>query len=397
MDYEKLAGCLNIRDDYIFKLTDNLMNEKKQDNDLNINTQEQNRLLAALRLAEERSAMLAAIVESSDDAIISKDLNGVVTSWNLSAERIFGYRPEEMIGESIIKLIPQDRLEEEPKILSLLRSGQRVDHFETKRVTKQGRLIDVSLTISPVKNSAGTIIGLSKIARDITDKKLEEQHKHDFIAIASHELKTPLTSLRSYVQLALAKARERSDAFTENVLSRAETQTMRMITMIHDFLNLSRLEDGKMSLNLSKFALSALMEDVIEEAKILAPNHIITYEGCMELDLYADREKISQVLSNLLSNAVKYSVAGTLVHIECKHAGNSVTISFADQGIGIDPIDQRRLFERFYRVKNEQYKNVSGFGIGLYLASEILKLHGTEIKVKSEPDKGSTFSFVLPI
>jgi len=353
--------------------------------------------MAALKLVEERSAMLAAIVDSSDDAIISKDLEGVVTSWNLSAQRIFGYSAEEMIGESIVKLIPEDRLQEEPKILSLLRSGYRVDHFETKRVTKQGQLIDVSLTISPVKNRAGKIIGLSKIARDITDKKLEEQRKNDFIAIASHELKTPLTSVRSYVQLALVKAKERGDVFTENVLSRAEIQTMRMITMIHDFLNLARLEDGKMSLNLSRFPLSELIEDLIAEANILAPDHHIVYEGCADLELHADREKISQVLSNLLSNAVKYSMTGTWIRIECKPSQNSVRIVFTDQGIGIDPIDQHRLFERFYRVRNEQSKNVSGFGIGLHLVSEILKLHGTEIKVKSEAGRGSTFSFVLPV
>ena len=373
------------------------MKGKQPANGLNVNIQEQNTLLAALSLAEERSAMLAAIVDSSDDAIISKSLDGIVTSWNLSAQRIFGYCAQEMIGNSIVKIIPQDRLEEEPKILNLLSSGQRVDHFETKRITKYGQLIDVSLTISPVKNVAGKIIGLSKIARDITDKKLEEQRKNDFIAIASHELKTPLTSVRSYIQLALARARSSSDAFSENVLSRAETQTMRMITMIHDFLDLSRLDNGKMSLNRSRFPLSALMEELVDEAKILAPDHAISYQGCQDLELYADREKISQVLTNLMSNAVKYSPCGTLVHIECKREQNQVRISFRDQGIGIDPLDQGRLFERFYRVKNEQFKNVSGFGIGLHLVSEILKLHQSEIKVNSSPGKGSTFSFTLPL
>ncbi|ETZ22092.1 cell wall metabolism sensor histidine kinase WalK [Pedobacter sp. V48] len=381
-----------------FKAADGSTNEHQLGStELDTNTQEQKSLLAALQLVEERSAMLAAIVDSSDDAIISKNLKGIITSWNLSAQRIFGYCAEEMIGESIMKLIPKDRIEEEPKILSMLKSGQRVDHFETKRVTKQGRLIDVSLTISPVKNVAGKIIGLSKIARDITDKKLEEQRKNDFIAIASHELKTPLTSVRSYIQLALAQARNSADAFTENILSRAEVQTTRMVTMIHDFLDLSRLEDGKMSLNLSRFTLVQLMDDLMAEAKILAPDHTITYQGCTNLEIYADREKISQVLSNLLSNAVKYSLAGTFVRIECARKKDSVSINFTDQGVGIDPIDQRRLFERFYRVKNEQLKNVSGFGIGLHLVSEILKLHGSDIKVKSEPGKGSTFYFTLPV
>lgn len=381
-----------------FKAADNSTNEHKlEPTELVTNIQEQKSLLAALQLAEERSAMLAAIVDSSDDAIISKNLKGIITSWNLSAQRIFGYCAEEMIGESIMKLIPKDRFEEEPKILSILKSGQRVDHFETQRVTKQGQLIDVSLTISPVKNATGKIIGLSKIARDITDKKLEEQRKNDFIAIASHELKTPLTSVRSYIQLVLARARNSSDAFTENILSRAEVQTTRMVTMIHDFLDLSRLEDGKMSLTLSRFTLVQLMDDLMAEAKVLAPDHIITYQGCTSVEIYADREKISQVLSNLLSNAVKYSLSGTFIHIECTRKQNNVSINFTDQGVGIDPLDQPRLFERFYRVKNEQLKNVSGFGIGLHLVSEILKLHGSDIKVKSDPGKGSTFYFTLPV
>ncbi|WGQ10809.1 PAS domain S-box protein [Pedobacter gandavensis] len=160
-----------------------------------------------LKQAETNSAILSAIIASSDDAIISKDLNSIITSWNPSAERIFGYSAAEMIGESILKLIPQDRKSEESMILSKLITGERVQNFETKRLNKAGDLIDVSLTISPIKNSQGQITGLSKIARDITDKKLEEQRKHDFIGIVSHELKTPLTSLKSYIHWPWLKRR----------------------------------------------------------------------------------------------------------------------------------------------------------------------------------------------
>jgi two-component system sensor histidine kinase VicK len=174
------------------------------------------------KLAEANSAILSAIVASTDDAIISKDLNSVITSWNPSAERIFGYQSSEMIGESILKLIPADRYGEETMILDKLKAGERVEHFETRRLNKAGNLIDVSLTISAVKDSQGNIIGLSKIARDITEKKLEEQRKNDFIAIVSHELKTPLTSVKSYIQLALAKAKEQTDKSVVNLLSRAE-------------------------------------------------------------------------------------------------------------------------------------------------------------------------------
>lgn len=356
-------------------------------------------LISAYRLAEERNAVLAAIVDSSDDAIISKDLNSIITSWNASAERIFGYTAEEMIGESILKLIPLDRHDEEPLILGTLKKGERVKHFETRRLTKNGLLIDVSLTISPVKDNQGNIIGLSKIARDITDKKQEEQRKNDFIAIVSHELKTPLTSIRSYVQLALMKAKGHADDFCVKVLTRAEAQTGKMSTMIHDFLNLSRLEEGKMTLSMSTFCLSSLMKEVITEAEVLAAGHQLAFDSCLEVKVHGDRDKLGQVLTNLLGNAAKYSPAGSLITVDCQlQDSHSVEISVSDQGIGISEEDQLHLFERFYRVKQDlQMIHVSGFGIGLYLVSEILRLHGSGIKLSSKPGHGSVFSFSLPV
>lgn len=363
---------------------------KERENALNLRE-------AELNIRSEQGAMLAAIIAYSDDAIISKDLNGVVTSWNPSAERIFGYTAAEMIGESILKIIPNDRKEEEVMILNKLRTGERVDHFETKRLNKAGHLIEVSLTISPIKNSEGKITGLSKIARDITDKKLEEQRKHDFIAAVSHELKTPLTSIKSYIQLAKAKAKGFEDQFSFNVLTRAELQTLKMTTMIHDFLNVSRLEQGKMQLNLSLFPLKELMEEVISEAILLIPNHLLDYSGFPSVSLLADRNKIVQVLINLLNNAKKYSGSGTTIKIICQLDNNQVNFSISDQGMGISTADQLHLFERFYSVNVQKNKQSSGFGIGLYLVAEILKLHGSSIKLTSKPGKGSVFSFSLPV
>jgi two-component system sensor histidine kinase VicK len=375
------------------KINSHMLNEVE----LTADIQQKELLIAAMRLAEERTLTLAAIVDSSDDAIISKNLQGIVTSWNLAAERIFGYAAEEMIGEPILKLIPADRQAEEPEILSRIRRGERVDHFETKRMTKTGTLVDVSLTISPVKNPAGEIMGISKIARDITDKKLEEQRKNDFIAIVSHELKTPLTSMKSYVQLALNKAKQQKDSFSENMLTRAELQTNKMAKMIHDFLNLSRLEEGKMSLNLCRFSLPELMEEIVLEGCALAPDHLIRYDRCADVEIEADRDKISQVMTNILGNAVKYSEPGTIIEIGCTVRNGMAELAFTDQGVGISATDQKRLFDRFYRVGNGHMTNISGFGIGLYLVSEILRLHDTEITVQSEPGKGSVFTFSLPV
>lgn len=347
------------------------------------------------KLAEEKSAVLAAIVASSDDAIISKNFESIVTSWNDSAERLFGYTAEEMIGESIVKLIPPDRQDEEPQILSRLRQGERVEHFETKRMAKDGTLLDVSLTISPVRDSHGKLIGVSKIARDITDKKQEEMRKNDFIAMVSHELKTPLTSMKSYLQVLLGIAKKDGSPFQLNALTRAESQAQKMTVMIHDFLNLARLEDGKIALNKTLFDLHPLIEEISAETPFLTSSHQVKLVDCENISLEADRDKLGQVLNNLLSNAIKYSPKGGMITIGCEKLDKQVKIFVKDEGVGISAEDQKRLFERFYRSKDERIKTVSGFGIGLYLVSEILRYHGSGIKVESAQGAGATFYFIM--
>jgi two-component system sensor histidine kinase VicK len=347
------------------------------------------------RLAEEKSARLVAIIESSDDAIISKTLNGIITSWNKSATRTFGYTEEEMIGESILKLIPPDRQQEEPMILSRLRTGERVEHFETKRLTKWGTLLDVSLTISPVKDTKGNIIGLSKIARDITEKKYEDERKNDFIAMVSHELKTPLTSMKTYVQVLLARAKKDGDPFTITALTRADVQAQKMTTMIQDFLSLAKLEDSKIALNKDYFEMHPLIEETANDAQYLSTNHQIELKDCQDICLNADRDKIGQVLMNLLTNAIKYSPKGGNIIIGCEKQPGKVKVYVRDEGVGISKEDQKQLFERFYRSKNEKIRTVSGFGIGLYLVSEILRYHNSKIEVESEEGVGSTFYFIL--
>lgn len=348
-----------------------------------------------VKKAEEMSGKLAAIVQSSDDAIISKTLEGIITSWNNAAHRMFGYTADEIIGKSVLILIPEERHQEEPLIIDRIKKGEHVEHFETKRITKDKKIIDLSLTISPVKDTNGHIIGVSKIARDITSKKQEEIRKNDFIAIVSHELKTPLTSIKSYIQVLLAKARKQDNDFTLHALSRAEMHTNKMTLMINDFLSLARLEEGKIYLNKESFELHPLMEEIANDAQFLAAGHTIKLHDCEHIVVNADKDKISQILINLLSNAIKYSPKGSTVIIGCKKNGDRVKVYVTDEGVGINKNDQERLFERFYRVENEKMKSVSGFGIGLYLVAEILKFHDSKIEVESEVGKGSTFWFEL--
>jgi PAS domain S-box-containing protein len=350
-----------------------------------------------IKQGEERSAKLAAIVESSDDAIISKTLESVITSWNDSAQRMFGYAADEIIGETIYKLIPADRQQEEPQILARLKSGERVEHFETKRLTKDGRLLDVSLSISPVKDSQGNVIGLSKIVRDITEKKLDEARKNDFIGMVSHELKTPLTSLNAVIQVANAKLKNSEDRFLAGAMEKANIQVKKMSAMINGFLNISRLESGKIMIDKQHFSLDQLIVENIDEISLTLSGHIIQFKSSGPVTVNADRDKIGSVISNLLSNAVKYSPEGEIIQVNCETTGNTVQVSIKDEGIGINQQDIDKIFDRYYRVENSSTRHISGFGIGLYLSAEIIKRHEGEIWAESQNGEGSTFYFSLPV
>jgi PAS domain S-box-containing protein len=347
--------------------------------------------------AAAENSKLAAIVDSSNDAIIGMTLDGVISSWNDAATQLFKYQADEIIGQSIMTLVPAELQDEERRILSGLRKGEHISHFETRRLRKDGKLRDISLTISPVKDSHGNITGSSKIARDISEKKLEEQRKNDFIAMVSHELKTPLTSIRSYIQVLLAKAKTEDDSFKLSALTRADAQSKKMTTMINDFLNLTRLEEGKIHITKEVFELHPLIAEVAGDAQFLNASHNIKFEGCEGINIDADKDKIGQVLINLLSNAVKYSPNNGLITINCQVIDGRVKVSVKDHGIGIGKEDQKKLFDRFYRVENAKVKTVSGFGIGLYLVSEILRYHDSKMEVESKEGSGSTFSFSLPI
>jgi PAS domain S-box-containing protein len=350
-----------------------------------------------LKEAEEKSAKLAAIIETSHDAIISKTLDGIITSWNESAQRVFGFTAEEMIGESIYKLIPLERHAEEPRILATIARGERINHFETQRLTRDGRLIDVSVTVSPVKDKTGNIIGVSKIARDITEKKLDETRKNDFIGMVSHELKTPLTSLSAIIQVANSKLRNSEDAFLTGAMQKANVQVKRMSTMINGFLNVSRLESAMIHIDKQDFPVDELISEVIEETRLTNSNHRISFDHCPPINVLADHDKISSVISNLLGNAIKYSPTGTEITIRCKVEKDNVTVSVRDEGMGIAPEDAGKIFDRYYRVQSGKGNHISGFGIGLYVSAEIIRRHDGRIWVESEPGKGSTFYFSLPL
>jgi len=232
---------------------------------------------------------------------------------------------------------------------------------------------------------------------DITDKKMDEQRKNDFIGMVSHELKTPLTSVKAYVQMLGVVAGEQNNSFFSESLERVEKQVNKMNAMINGFLNVSRLESGKIHLHKRIFNLNDIVSETIGEIRLASSNDNISFVPCAPVLILADAEKIGHVISNFLSNALKYSPAGSMVDVKCGISHGYAQLSVKDQGIGIDPQDIDRLFERFYRVSSQETERISGFGIGLYLSAEIIKRHNGKIWVESEKGKGSTFYFTLPI
>jgi len=525
----------------------------------------------------ERRARLAAIVDSSDDAIVSKTLKGIITSWNKSAEKLFGYTETEAVGKHISLIIPANRLKEEDFIISQISQGRKVDHFETIRVAKSGKEVPISLTISPVTDEDGNIIGASKIARDISKQKeyedqlqrytqkietlnavgklisesldletilqkvtdattlaieasfgaffynqvdengesymlftlsgaersafesfgmprntavfhptfsgdgvvrsdditkdprygknpphygkpkghlpvvsylavpvisqsgevigglffghpeparftkdhedlvvsiaaqaaisidnarlyeqvrLLNEKKDEFIGLASHELKTPLTSINGYLQII---DRLKNDEQSGKFVGKTIQQVRKLSGLVNDLLDVSKIEAGKLQMTKVTFDLLEIIHDATELMEHINDKCTIMLETDVETCfVYADSQRIEQVIINLLSNAIKYSQGDGKVIVKLTKTNSDVTVGIQDFGIGIASNKLAYIFSRFYRVEDLN-PNISGLGIGLYLCSEIITRHSGKIWAESKPGVGSTFHFSLPL
>jgi two-component system sensor histidine kinase VicK len=244
---------------------------------------------------------------------------------------------------------------------------------------------------------AGNVTEYSGMMMDITERKLDDLRKNDFIGMVSHELKTPLTSLNAYVQMLQGRVQKSEDTFTTGALNKAHNQIKKMSVMINGFLNVSRLESGKIQLDKQHFDLTQLVAEMIEEATLMSASHTITLLPTHEITIYADRDKIGNVISNLLSNAVKYSPKGKLITVSCTLVNGHAQVSIQDEGMGIKPQHTDKLFNRFYRIDSKHTQHISGFGIGLYLSAEIIQHHLGKIWVESQVGVGSIFYFTIPL
>jgi PAS domain S-box-containing protein len=361
------------------------------------------------RFAKANDAMrlLAAIVESSDDAIISKNLEGIITSWNQGAQRIFGYSSEEAIGRSITMLIPEDRQDEEPRILSRIRQGERIDHFETLRRRKDGELLDISLTVSPIKDDEGNVIGASKIARDIRRlKRVEEElrmaneHKNQFLATLAHELRAPLAPLRSALDLLEMSG----DDPQINAKARAimDRQVRQMVRLVEDLFDVGRISNGKLILKRARIDVRDTVRAAIETClpAIEQAGHTLESDlPATPMPVDADPARLAQVFCNLINNAVKYTPRGGRIRITVRHAeDDKARITVADNGVGI-PADMRsRIFDLFTQLDRPLERSTEGLGLGLTLTRQLVTIHGGEIDVQSEgAGKGSEFIVHLPL
>lgn len=355
--------------------------------------------------AEQAQLLLSAIVRSSDDAIVSKTLEGRILSWNLGAERLFGYTQAEAVGQSITMIIPPERLDEEREILSKLRRGERIDHFETIRQTKDGRRIDISLTISPLRDRSGKIIGASKIARDITAQKQAQealhsanQRKDEFLATLAHELRNPLAPISN--SLHLLRLASDADPPARRIHEIMEQQVNHMVRLVDDLLDVSRINSGKIELRKELVELAALVDEAVETSRphIEAAGLQLALRLPAEpITINADPVRIGQIIANLLNNAAKYTPAGGQVWLTAWQQEGEAMLSVRDSGIGIPREMLGRVFDLFAQVDGAVQRSQGGLGIGLTLARSLIQMHGGRIEARSEGlGKGSEFVVVLP-
>jgi PAS domain S-box-containing protein len=355
--------------------------------------------------AQVEHAHASAIIASSDDAIISKNLDGIITTWNVGAERMFGYTAAEAQGKPIDIIIPLDRLDEEREILRRLRRGERIDHFETMRRAKNGRMFHISLTISPVKDDSGRIIGASKIARDITDRKRAEfelkeadRRKDEFLAILAHELRNPLAPVRNSIHY--LKLKGPRDPDLRRPIEMIDRQVAQMTRLIDDLLDVSRISRGVLELRRERLTLSDVVEAAVDGCRdqIQAQGQTLRVIVPKEpVELQADRERLIQMLYNLIANATKYTPSGGQIELAAAASNRTLEVSVKDNGIGIPPGKLTEIFELFSRV-DSSLERQEGLGIGLTLTRQLAELHGGTIEARSEGiGRGSEFVVKLPI
>ncbi len=364
--------------------------------------------------------LLAAIVASSGDAIVSKTLDGVITSWSPGAERMFGYTRDEAIGQGITLIVPPERAAEESALLARIRRGEHVAPFETVRVAKDGRLMDVELTTSPVRDAAGEVTGASKIARDISDRRRAEEmravllrraeaardeadaanrSKDQFLAILSHELRTPLAAMLGWVQM--LRQQQVPAERTQHALDVIHRNTVLQSRLIDDLLDVARIRAGKLHLDKQPVQLIPLIEGAVETVQrdvaaqqLVLGRHLDPEAGVV----FGDPTRVEQIVVNLLSNAVKFTPPGGRIDVSLDGDGDYARIVVTDTGIGFGADAVASIFERFTQAGGVTGRVHGGLGLGLAIVRHLVELHGGTVSADSRGEgQGATFTVRLPM
>ena len=358
------------------------------------------------RRAQKDQALLAAIVESSEDSIISTDLQARIMTCNAGAERLFGYRAEEIIGQPIFVLIPRDHANEEAAILERIGIGEKVEGYETVRLRKDGRPVDISLSVSPVRDSSGAIVGMSKIARDITDRKRMEQElleadkqKDNFLALLAHELRNPLGPIRNAVKILELQRREDKDLLSYCAL--IDTEVGRITRLLDDLLDISRITKGKMAFQKKPIDLREVVNSAVQTSRPLidekAHKIVVSLPPAL-VTVYGDSMRLAQVFSNLLNNAAKFMESGGEITVSINLEDHQAIATVKDSGIGISPDLLPKVFDIFVQGGVVTERRYEGLGLGLTLARDIVEFHGGSLEAKSEGEgHGSEFIVCLPL
>jgi len=348
------------------------------------------------------------LVENAGDVIISSDVENRILTWNRGAEAILGYGKKEITGKHLSILLPPERSHELAEMRAKVEISGTLRDIEVRGKRKDGEIIYLSFSVSPVRDVEGKIIGFLHVAKDITEKKRYERRlkeldkmKSDFVSNVSHELRTPLTAIKGSVDNMLDGLTGSLNEKQVRYLARIKSNTDRLSRLINDLLDLSRIESGRVEVRPTTFPLTALVEEVVDHLKGLSAEHLVRIEVPSlnrSVTVWADRDKVTQILMNLIGNAIKFTPEQGKVSVAIERNENEyVRISVADTGPGILPEERSKIFSKFYQIDSGNKQKPKGSGMGLAISKALVEMQGGKIWVESEIGRGSTFSFTLPL
>ena len=346
---------------------------------------------------------LQTILEQLAVGVIITDNKGKVVQSNKQLENILGIKipqgfimgKDEPILQSIENNLPA--IPAHSPLSQALKSNKSIIGSEFEFQRKDGKKVTVQVNASVIKNKKKKAIAAASIITDITEQKELERQKDDFLSMASHELKTPITSLKMFIDLQRQQLKEKNSQKANYFNERIQDQANRLKELTNDLLDVSRIQTNKLRFNKEEFDMASIIHDTVEGLQGTTKKHEIIVKGTDREKVFGDRYRIYQVLVNLISNAIKYSPAGKKIFVQSEKDKNYVIVSVQDFGIGVSKMQQEKIFERLYQVTDPQEKTFPGLGLGLYISKEIIERHKGKIWVESIKGKGSTFYFSLPL